>query len=98
MSLHMINRILLLLGIAVLAGCATHPPVPAPQPQPEPQEPRGEATPLPSGQRPEITRPPQQQAPSRPLPPSSPKQVSSPAVMALLGSADTLARSGHMGR
>lgn len=100
MSLHMINRILLLLGIVVLAGCATRPPMPAPQsqPEPEPQQPRGEVTPLPSGQRPAVSRPPQQQVPSRPPPASSPKQVSSPAIMALIGSADTLARSGHMDR
>src|SRR5699024_3014427 len=83
---------------ALLAGCAgTQPPT---RTQPEPSQPPGQVTPLPSGQRPQVNQQ-QQQAPGeaeKPLPPSSPKEISSPAVMALLGTADKLARAGHFDR
>lgn len=99
------TKVLILLAAAfVLAGCATKPirPVPQPQPQPKPEPQRpGQATPLPPQQSPEVSRPPKQQQPSRPSQPAparKAKQINSPAVMALLGSADTLARSGHMKR
>lgn len=83
---------------ALLAGCASNrPPV---RTQPEPSQPSGQVTPLPPGQRPQVNQqeqPPSGQ-PSKPLPPSSPKQISSPAVMALMGTADKLARAGHFDR
>lgn len=100
-SLHTRFPVFVAIGV-LLAGCATGPRMPIPQPEPRP-EPRpsdepGQVTPLPRDRPPEISRQPRRPQPSRPRPPQSPGEISSPAVMALLESADTLARAGHMKR
>lgn len=97
------TRYLIPIACALLvAGCATRPQMPIPQPQPEPQ-PRPpqqpeRGKPLPPSQPPQVSRPQQPVQPARPAPPRKPEKISSPAVMALLSSADTLARAGHMRR
>src|SRR5699024_8283532 len=70
------------------------------QQQQQPPAQRGQGTPLPQRQRPQIVQPPQQQQqqPNRPLPPSSPAQVSSPAVMSLMHAADKQMQGGELSR
>lgn len=88
----------LLLGVVILAGCATRPLPPASPPQQEPQQPRGHATPLPSEQAPQVIQPTQPQTQRQKLPPSKPGEISSSAVMSLLNSADTQVHSGNPSR
>lgn len=93
------NRILLLLAITLLAGCATQSPRPVPpQPQEQPPPQRGQVTPLPPRQQPQIVQPTRPARPNRPLPPSQPAQISSPAVMTLLQGADQQMRAGNLPR
>lgn len=101
------KSILALGALIVFAGCATQPggmsgpsghPSSSTQPsQPPPSSPSGQNMPTqPSGNRGSAsTSAPQQ--PQKKTPPQRASQVSSPAVMSLLGSADTLANAGHMG-
>lgn len=85
-----------LLAIAMLAGCATQRVnFPAPDRGPE-TPPPGTAIGLPPGQPPQVSRPPAIAQPPETIPPRSPEEISSPAVLALLERADTLARAGHM--
>lgn len=89
---------MILLTLAVLAGCAAQrTSFPPPDRIPEPPPP-GTATGLPPSQPPQVSRPPVVAEPPEAMPPRTPEEASSPAVMSLLGSADTLARAGHMDR
>lgn len=95
------TRIVLLMVGIFLAGCAgrsAFPPPQTPRKPPEQQSPMGKVTPLPGAQQPQVVRPTRPNRPQRPLPPSKPKQISSSAVMALLGRADTEVRSGQLSR
>lgn len=111
--LHSRNLILAATA-ALLAGCAAQPRLPSPppqtpqqQPQPEQHKP-GQAKPLPPRQQPQISQPqqPQHNQESQQAGQGehagnvarSPADISSPAVLALLDTADTLAQAGHMGR
>lgn len=96
----------------VMAGCASAPPDTMPRTppaQPSPQQ--GQTQPLPPSQRqappqvpadrggPTPSRQNQSRQPDTPpkeAPPQRAEAVSSPAVMSLMGRADTLAGSGHM--
>ena len=92
----------------VMAGCASAPPDTRPRTppaQPSPQS--GQTQPLPPSQRqappeadrsrPAASRPSREPAATRkPAPPQQAAAVSSPAVMSLMGRADTLASGGHM--
>ncbi|MES1925108.1 tetratricopeptide repeat protein [Salinisphaera sp. T31B1] len=98
--MNMKTRIIALLAVAVLAGCATtqrtstYPPTGdqgVEQPTPEP---RGQSSQLPERNTPEVSR--GETAPAGPMPPRSADEASSPAVRSLLGRADTLARNGNM--
>lgn len=92
----------------LIAGCASSPPGGGPRPQPQrAPQPTGQTQPLPPSQRPQqvpaerggasTARQSQRQArPQQPAPPQTAAEVSSPAVMSLMGRADTLASSGHM--
>lgn len=85
------QRLLALIVVLVLAGCATTQRTSFPPPEgPAPPE-----TP-----RPERPQPPEPSKPSEPeeMPPRSAQQASSPAVLSLLNTADTLARNGNMDR
>lgn len=91
-------RLAALLAAVVLAGCAAQrvnfpPPDRGAQIPPQPP---GDTTPLPSGQPPQVSRPPVVAEPPATMPPRTPEEISSPAVIALLGRSDTLARAGHM--
>lgn len=98
----MINtkRMAALAALLAVAGCATQPhPMRVPAPPPS----RGQR--LPAQPAPKVVTPPQtseQQSANTTgnakAPPRTAAQASSPAVMSLLGSADTLAKAGHMGR
>lgn len=90
-------RFAILLTFAVMAGCATQ-RTSFPPPDPGPEEPPGTATGVPPSQPPQVSRPPVVAEPPETMPPRAPEEASSPAVMSLLGSADTLARAGHMDR
>lgn len=88
------QRLLALIVVLVLAGCATTQRTSFPPPEgPAPPE-----TPRP--ERPERPQPPEPSKPSEPeeMPPRSAQQASSPAVLSLLNTADTLARNGNMDR
>ena len=91
------QRLLALIVVLVLAGCATTQRTSFPPPEgPAPPE-----TPRP--ERPERPQPPEPSEPSEPsepeeMPPRSAQQASSPAVLSLLNTADTLARNGNMDR
>lgn len=87
----MIKRIATLMALLTLVGCAnlqrtTFPPPEGPA---EPTPPRPEQ-PTPEPQ------PPTQQPAPREMPPRSAQEASSPAVLSLMGRAETLARGGHM--
>lgn len=97
------NIVFLLLLTAFLAGCASRSPWPFEQVQRQPEPPpqrqqQGQATPLPKRQQPQIIQPTR---PNRPVPANAPRRpadVSSPAVMALLGTADQQLRNGQLQR
>ncbi|AWN17418.1 M48 family metallopeptidase [Salinisphaera sp. LB1] len=101
--MNKIKSILALGALILMAGCATQPggmsgPSGNASSQPSQKPPSGpsgqQAPPAnsgnPSGNAPQ---PPQQKTPP---PPQNASQISSPAVMSLLGRADTLANAGHM--
>ena len=91
------KRIAILVALLALAGCAnlqrTDFPPPEGPAEPAPPEPPSEPD-----REPELDRqppsPPQQ--PPAEMPPRSAQEASSPAVLSLLGRAETLARGGHM--
>src|SRR5699024_4293022 len=84
-----------------LAGCATQAPhrLPPAQEQQQPPAQRGQVTPLPPRQQPQIVQPtrPNRQS-NRPLPPNQPSDISSPAVMSLLRGADKQMQTGDPSR
>ncbi|MES1940641.1 TPR repeat-containing protein [Salinisphaera sp. T5B8] len=85
------QRIAVLALAVVLAGCATTQRTSFPPPQ----GPAGPSTPTP--QRPSgPEREPVAPAKPQVMPPRSAQEASSPAVLSLLGRADTLARNGNM--
>lgn len=93
------KNFILLVCVGILAGCVSQSPWPPVQKTtPKPQQPRDQVTPLPSEQAPEIIQPSRPARPSQPVPPSKPEQVSSKAVMSLLGHADSQVRSGQLTR
>ncbi|MGN8157304.1 tetratricopeptide repeat protein [Salinisphaera sp. SWV1] len=103
--MNKIKSILALGALILVAGCATQsggmsaPSGNAPsQPsQASPSGPAGQAPPPANSGNPSVNapqQPPQQQ--QKKTPPQNASQISSPAVMSLLGRADTLANAGHM--
>lgn len=103
------TKSLIALGALILvAGCATQPggmsrpsghnppPQPSQTPMPSQSGQPGRTTQQPSSNNgSQATNTPSQQQPKK-VPPKSASEVSSPAVMSLLGRADTLANAGHM--
>ncbi|KEZ78905.1 tetratricopeptide repeat protein [Salinisphaera hydrothermalis] len=102
------TKLLIALGALILvAGCATQPggmsrpggnnPPPQPSPSPTPSQTGqpGPTTPQSSGNGGGQTATTAPQQPKK-APPRSASEISSPAVMSLLGRADTLANAGHM--
>ena len=85
------QRIAALMVLVALAGCATNQRTSFPPPQ-------GPASPtVPSpGRTPEPERVPERPSEPEAMPPRSAQEASSPAVLSLLGRADTLARNGNM--
>jgi len=98
------KRLLAVLAVILLAGCATtqrtttYPPTGSVSEPPPSTEPRGETSRLPDRNPPQVSGG-QREQPSpanQPLPPRTAEEASSPAVRSLLGRADTLARNGNM--
>lgn len=85
----MLQRLLPLLALLVLAGCATQRTDFPPPESPQPSQP-------PASEREPSRRDRPARAPRETMPPRSAQEASSPAVLSLLGRADTLARNGNM--
>lgn len=88
------QRLLALAAVLILAGCATTQRTSFPPPE----GPASSETP-----RPERPQPPEPSKPSKPskpeeMPPRTAEEASSPAVLSLMNTADTLARNGNMDR
>lgn len=85
------QRIAALVVVVVLAGCATsqRTTFPPPEGPASPQPPAPERQPRPEPSTPSTGAPQE-------MPPRSAQEASSPAVLSLLGRADTLARNGNM--
>lgn len=100
-SLVALGALILITGCASQSGRMPGPGSTTSGPSPEP----GTTQTAPSGERnqqPPVqsssgqTTPQAQQTVAQKTPPRNASEISSPAVMSLLGSADTLAKSGHM--
>lgn len=87
------HRVLALVAVLILAGCATQRTS-----FPPPEGPASSETPRP--ERPQPPEPSPQKPKPKPekMPPRTAAEASSPAVMSLMNTADTLARNGNMDR